>query len=162
TSNEAFHLKELPPRVLVTGGGYIAVEFAGIFAGLGARVTLAHRGELFLRGFDDDVRSHLAAEMKKRGIELRVGSRVAKLERSGASLTATFEDGKSLEVDQVLYAIGRDPNTAGLGLDSLGVKQNDDGAVAVDRFSQSSVPHVYAIGDVTNRLNLTPVAIHEA
>jgi glutathione reductase (NADPH) len=162
TSNEAFHLKELPGRVLVTGGGYIAVEFAGIFSGLGSRVTLAHRGDLFLRGFDDDIRRGLAAEMPKRGVTLRFGAKLAKIERAGASLRAAFEDGHSLEVDQVLYAIGRDPNVAGLGLEAIGVELGADGAVAVDDYSRSSLPHVYAIGDVTNRLNLTPVAIHEA
>ncbi len=162
TSNEAFHLKELPRRVLVTGGGYIAVEFAGIFAGLGARVTLGYRGEMFLRGFDDDVRGALAAEMKKRGIELRFNVKLEKLERRGADLRATLVDGSHIDVDQVLCAIGRDPNVAGLGLDALGVELDAAGAVKVDRFSRSSVPNVFAIGDVTNRVNLTPVAIHEA
>jgi glutathione reductase (NADPH) len=162
TSNEAFHLKELPGRALVAGGGYIAVEFAGIFSGLGARVTLAHRGELFLRGFDDDVRGALAEEMKKRGIQLHFGSKLARIERRGAALRGTFEDGSAVDVDQILFAIGRDPNVTGLGLEEIGVAKNADGAVAVDAYSRTSVPHVFAIGDVTNRLNLTPVAIHEA
>jgi len=162
SSNEAFHLKELPPRVLVVGGGYIAVEFAGIFAGLGARVTLAHRGELFLRGFDDDVRRALAVEMKKRGIELRFEVMIERIERRGAGLRAHLVDGTSVDADQMLCAIGRDPNVAGLGLESIGVALGPDGAVAVDAYSRTSVPNVFAIGDVTNRLNLTPVAIHEA
>jgi len=162
SSNEAFHLKELPARVLVVGGGYIAVEFAGIFSGLGARVVLAHRNELFLRGFDDDVRSALAVEMKKRGVDLRFNMKMARIERSGAGLRATFVDRSTVEVDQILFAIGRDPNVAGLGLDEIGVAVGSDGTIAVDAYSRTSVPNVFAIGDVTNRLNLTPVAIHEA
>jgi glutathione reductase (NADPH) len=162
SSNEAFHLKELPARVLVVGGGYIAVEFAGILAGLGARTALAHRGELFLRGFDDDIRAALAVEMKKRGIELRFDTKMASIERRGAGLRAHFVDGSTADADQVLIAIGRDPNTAGFGLEELGVALGHDGAVVVDAYSRSSLPNVFAIGDVTNRLNLTPVAIHEA
>jgi glutathione reductase (NADPH) len=162
SSNEAFHLKELPRRALVLGGGYIAVEFAGIFAGLGAETKLVHRGELFLRGFDDDLRRGLAVEMEKRGIGLAFGRKLAKIERHGAVLRSTLDDGTVLESEQVLSAIGRAPHTAGLGLDALGVELGPEGAVAVDRFSRSSVPNLYAIGDVTNRLNLTPVAIHEA
>ncbi len=148
--------------MLIAGGGYIAVEFAGIFAGLGARVVLAHRNELFLRGFDDDVRSALALEMTKRGIDLRFGTKLARIERSGAGLRASFVDGSAVEADQVLFAIGRDPNVAGLGLEEIGVALAHDGAVVVDSHSRSSVANVFAIGDVTNRLNLTPVAIHEA
>jgi len=162
SSNEAFHLKELPQRVLVVGGGYIAVEFAGIFSGLGARVTQVHRGELFLRGFDDDVRRALRTEMEKRGIELRFGTQLERIERAGAGLRTRLTDGSAVETDQVLVAIGRDPNVAGLGLENAGVSLTAGGAVAVDSFSRTSAPHVYAIGDVTDRLNLTPVAIHEA
>ena len=162
SSNEAFHLKELPRRVLVLGGGYIAVEFAGIFAGLGAETRLVHRGELFLRGFDDDLRRGLALEMEKRGIGLAFGRRLAKIERHGSVLLSTLDDGTEIESDQVLSAIGRAPNVAGLGLAELGVEIGPDGAVAVDEYSRASVPNVWAIGDVTNRLNLTPVAIHEA
>ena len=162
SSNEAFHLKELPRSVLVVGGGYIAVEFAGIFHGLGARVTQVHRGELFLRGFDDDVRHALRSEMEKRGIELRFGMKLGCIERAGAGLRTVFADGSALETDQVLVAIGRDPNVAGLGLEALGVALTPTGAVAVDDFSRTSAPSVCAIGDVTDRLNLTPVAIHEA
>jgi glutathione reductase (NADPH) len=162
SSNEAFHLKELPRRVLVVGGGYIAVEFAAIFHGLGARVTQVHRSELFLRGFDDDVRRALRAEMEKRGIELRFGMKMSRIERAGSGLRTVFTDGSAVETDQVLVAIGRDPNVAGLGLEALGVALTPTGAVAVDEFSRTSVPSVCAIGDVTDRLNLTPVAIHEA
>jgi glutathione reductase (NADPH) len=162
SSNEAFHLKELPRSVLVVGGGYIAVEFAGIFHGLGARVTQVHRGELFLRGFDDDVRRALRSEMEKRGIELRFGLRPARIERAGSGLRTLFDDGSALESDQVLVAIGRDPHVAGLGLENAGVSLTATGAVGVDEFSRTSIPNVYAIGDVTDRLNLTPVAIHEA
>ena len=162
TSNEAFHLKELPRRVLVAGGGYIAVEFAGIFHGLGAHVVQTHRGELFLRGFDDDVRSALAGEMTRRGIELRFGHVPKRIERAGAALRAVLDDGSAYEVDQVLYAIGRAPNTKGLGLAELGVRLGPLGEVVVDELSRSSLDNLYAIGDATNRLNLTPVAIHEA
>jgi glutathione reductase (NADPH) len=162
SSNEAFHLKELPRRVLVVGGGYIAVEFAGIFAGLGARVTQVHRGSLFLRGFDDDIRRALESEMQKRGIELRFEQRMARIERAGAGLRTVFADGSAIETDQVLVAIGREPNVDGLGLEAIGVRLTKGGAVAVDDYSRSSLPGVYAIGDVTDRLNLTPVAIHEA
>ena len=162
SSNEAFHLKELPRRVLVVGGGYIAVEFAGIFAGLGARVTQAHRGELFLRGFDDDIRRALCKEMEKRGIEVRFKKLMSRIERAGAALRTTFTDGSSIDSDQVLVAIGRAPNVTGLGLETIGVQVTPGGAIAVDDYSRSSRPCVYAIGDVTDRLNLTPVAIHEA
>jgi len=162
SSNEAFHLKELPRRVLVLGGGYIAVEFAGIFSGLGAETRLVHRGELFLRGFDDDVRRGLALEMEKRGVALGFGRKLVRIDRHGSVLRSTLDDGSSVESDGVLCAIGRDPHVAGIGLDALGVALRADGAVLVDEYSRSSLPNVYAIGDVTNRLNLTPVAIQEA
>jgi glutathione reductase (NADPH) len=162
SSNEAFHLKELPRRALVLGGGYIAVEFAGIFAGLGVETRLVHRGELFLRGFDDDLRRGLALEMEKRGIALAFGRRLVRIDRHGSVLRSTLDDGTALESELVLSAIGRDPHVAGLGLEALGVALGPDGAIAVDEFSRSSLPNLYAIGDVTNRLNLTPVAIHEA
>ena len=162
TSNEAFHLKELPRRVLVVGGGYIAVEFAGIFNGLGARTTELYRGELFLRGFDDDVRRTLADEMRKKGVDLRFGANVASIERHGGALRARLDDGSELEADQILFATGRAPNVAGLGLEQAGVALDRAGAVVVDAYLRTSVPSIWAIGDVTNRLNLTPVAIHEA
>ena len=161
SSNEAFHLKELPRRVVVVGGGYIAVEFAGIFNGLGSRTTELYRGELFLRGFDDDVRRTLAEEMRKKGIDLRFGANIARIEKHGGVLRARLDDGAELEADQILYATGRAPNIAGLGLEQAGVALDGAGAVVVDAYMRTTVPSIWAIGDVTNRLNLTPVAIHE-
>jgi glutathione reductase (NADPH) len=162
TSNEAFHLPEMPKRIVVLGGGYIAVEFAGIFNGLGAKVTQLYRGEQILRGFDDDVRSHLAAEIVKSGIDLRVNTDVVKLERApDGSLLLHLTDGSTLAADAVMAATGRKPNTKGMGLEEAGVELDADGAVKVDAWSQSSVKHIYAVGDVTNRINLTPVAIRE-
>ncbi len=162
TSNEAFHLPEMPKRIVVLGGGYIAVEFAGIFNGLGAKVTQLYRGEQILRGFDDDVRSHLAAEIVKSGIDLRLNTDVVKLERApDGSLLLHLTDGSTLAADAVMAATGRKPNTKGMGLEEAGVELDADGAVKVDAWSQSSVKHIYAVGDVTNRINLTPVAIRE-
>jgi glutathione reductase (NADPH) len=161
TSNEAFHLKQLPGRVLIVGGGYIAVEFAGIFHGLGARTVQLYRGPLFLRGFDDDVRTTLAEEMRKRGVDLRFERTVERIETRGAGLAATLNDGSSVEADQILYATGRRPLTAQLGLEAVGVDLDAVGAVVVDAYSRSSVPSIWAIGDATDRINLTPVAIHE-
>ncbi|MBM4268167.1 MAG: glutathione-disulfide reductase [Deltaproteobacteria bacterium] len=163
SSNEMFHLKRQPKRALVVGGGYIAVEFAGILHGMGSQVTLIYRGACFLRGFDDDVRSTLAAEMKKKGIDLRFERRLDEIERTGAdgSLRVKLDDGSVLDVDQVLCAIGRVPLTAGIGLEEAGVKLAPQGAIVVDEYSRSSVPSIHAIGDVTDRINLTPVAIHE-
>jgi glutathione reductase (NADPH) len=161
TSNEIFALPARPERALIVGGGYIAVEFAGILHGMGSHVTQIYRGDLFLRGFDDDVRKVLAEEMRKQGIDLRFGTTLASIERQGGALVATLGDGSRLEVDQVLSATGRLPNTQGLGLESAGVRLAADGAVVVDEYSRSSVENVFAVGDVTNRINLTPVAIHE-
>jgi glutathione reductase (NADPH) len=161
SSNEAFHLKSLPKRVLVVGGGYIAVEFAGIFKGLGSNTILAYRGEQILRGFDMDLRHFLAAELGKKGIELRLGANIKSLAREGPAIAAEFSDGKRDLVDQVLYATGRIPNTEGLGLETAGVTLDAQGAVVVDQDSRSSVAHIFAVGDVTNRINLTPVAIRE-
>ncbi len=162
SSNEMFFLGELPARVVIAGGGYIAVEFAGILHGLGARVTQVHRGELFLRGFDDDLRSTLAAEMRKRGIDLRLSATIAKLERASGALRVTLSTGDVLEADLVLAAMGRTPNTLKLGLEQTGVELDAVGAIPVDDFSRSSVPSIHAIGDCTNRMNLTPVALAEA
>src|SRR5262249_2292728 len=162
TSNEAFHLETLPRRVLIVGGGYIAVEFAGIFKGLGAEVIQAYRGPLFLRGFDDDLRTGLAAEMRKRGIDLRFDVSIAAIDRGNGSLRARLSDGRSVEVDQVMLATGRTPNTRGIGLEEAGVELDRLGAIRVDSLSRSSVQGIYAIGDCTNRMNLTPVAIAEA
>ena len=162
TSNEAFHLERLPRRVLIGGGGYIAVEFAGIFHGLGAEVIQVHRGPLFLRGFDEDLRVTLASEMGKHGVTLRFSTTIARIDRGGERLRAELSDGSAVEVDAVMCAIGRTPNTHGVGLEAAGVEIDSAGAIRVDPFSRSSVPWIYAIGDCTNRLNLTPVALAEA
>jgi len=162
SSNEMFHLPALPARAVVVGGGYIAVEFAGILHGLGVAVTQLYRGPLFLRGFDDDVRHTLAEEMRKRGVDLRFQARVARIERAGDERRVVLEDGSVVVADAVLYATGRRPLTAGLGLERVGVETGPDGAIVVDAWSRTSVPSVWAIGDVTDRIQLTPVAIHEA
>ena len=165
TSNEAFELRELPRRVLVIGGGYIAVEFAGILRGLGARVTLAYRGEQVLRGFDDDVRAHLSIELVKHGIELRLHAAPESVERlPDGTLRATLRTCAGIEtqdVDAVMLATGRAPATRGLGLEPLGVALDADGGVVVDAYGTTSVPSIHAVGDVTNRIALTPVAIRE-
>ncbi len=161
TSNEALHLPFLPRRILVQGGGYIAVEFACIFAGLGSEVTLVYRGDNILRGFDEDVRTHLRGEMEKRGITIITGRTVTEVAASGEAAPTQLSDGRWIDVDKVMFAIGRSPNTAGLGLEAAGVELAKTGAVAVDAYSRTSVPHIYAVGDVTNRINLTPVAIRE-
>ncbi len=160
SSNEAFHLKELPKRVLVQGGGYIAVEFATIFNGLGSEVTLVYRGEQILRGFDNDVREHLAAEMTKRGIKIVCRQTVDCIEKVDHGLDVMLPDHESFVVDCVMFATGRKPNVQGLGLEKAGVTLAK-GAIAVDEFSRTSVPNIYAVGDVTDRINLTPVAIRE-
>jgi glutathione reductase (NADPH) len=163
TSNEIFHLKERPGRILIVGGGYIAVEFAGIMNGLGSQVTQLYRGPLFLRGFDDDVRQVLAEEVRKKGVDLRFDTNVTALEKAAdGSLRATLTDGSVEVADQVLFATGRKPNSADLGLEEVGVELDVKGAVVVDQYSCSSVPSIYAVGDVTDRLALTPVALHEA
>ncbi|MEQ8660195.1 MAG: glutathione-disulfide reductase, partial [Gammaproteobacteria bacterium] len=161
SSNEVFFLERLPQRVLVVGGGYIAVEFAGIFNGLGCATTQIYRGPLFLRGFDDDARSFLAAEMRKKGVDLRFDTDVASIEKRGASYLVTFETGDTLEVDLVMYATGRKPLIDGLGLENVGVETNWAGAIAVDQNYRTNVASIYAIGDVTDRVNLTPVALAE-
>ncbi len=161
TSNEAFHLPELPHRVVVVGGGYIAVEFAGIFAGLGAEVTQLYRGTQILRGFDDDLRHFLAAEIGKKGIDLRLNSDVATIEKRADGLRVTLLDGSTITADCVLYATGRRPKTSGLGLEAVGVALDEQGAVKVDAYSKTSIDNIHAVGDCTNRVNLTPVAIKE-
>jgi glutathione reductase (NADPH) len=158
TSNEAFQLEALPRRALVVGGGYVAVEFASIFQGLGVETTLAYRGPRLLRGFDGELGERLAEEMKRKGVAIRLRSNLAQLERG---IKVAYEDGAVQEVDLVMFATGRKPNTAGLGLEGAGVKLAADGAVVVDAYSRSSVASIHAIGDVTNRLNLTPVATAE-
>jgi glutathione reductase (NADPH) len=161
TSNEAFHLAELPRRIIVVGGGYIAVEFAGIFAGLGSEVVQLYRGPLFLRGFDDDVRRHLAVEIRRRGIDLRFDLNVDAIEATEAGVRAVLTDGTQLTAEQILLATGRRPKTRELGLVDAGVELDASGAVVVDDFSRSSLPSIYAVGDATDRINLTPVALHE-
>jgi glutathione reductase (NADPH) len=162
SSNEAFHLAALPKRILIQGGGYIALEFAGIFAGLGSDVTVVYRGDNILRGFDEDVRSHLRAEMEKAGITNLTGCTVTKVDKHGREFTSHLSNGSSIASDQVMFAIGRHPNVAGLGLEKAGVAINpNNGGITVDGFSRTSVPNIFAIGDVTHRVNLTPVAIRE-
>jgi len=161
SSNEAFHLTELPKRILIQGGGYIAVEFACIFAGLGSEVTLVYRGENILRGFDDDVRQHLRSEMERRGVRVICKRIVEAVEKVDHGLCVELSDHDDIVVDKVMFATGRRPNVAGLGLEAAGVRLNDKGAIEVDQFSRTSVPHIYAVGDVTDRLALTPIAIRE-
>jgi len=158
TSNEAFHLEKLPARALVVGGGYIAVEFASIFNGLGMKTTLAYRGAQLLRGFDSELGARLGDEMGRKGVSVLLKKNPSKIEKG---LKVTFDDGSSGEFDLVMFATGRKPNTADLGLETAGVKLAADGAVVVDNYSKSSVDSIHAIGDVTNRLNLTPVATSE-
>jgi len=161
TSNEAFYLERFPERVVIVGGGYIAVEFAGIFAGLGARTTLLYRGPLFLRGFDDEVRAFVAGEMRKKHIDLRFSNDVTAIEARGDARRVMLQDGEWLDTDLVMYATGRLPNTAGLGLEKVGVELNARGGIVVDDYYQTTVPNIYAIGDVIDRHQLTPVAIAE-
>ena len=161
TSNEAFLLPKFPERVLVVGGGYVALEFANIFHGLGAKTRILHRGDKLLRGFDDDLRAHMHIEVERGGTQLTLKTTLTKLEKAGEAIRATLSTGETVETDVVLFAIGRDPHTGGLGLERAGVKRDDAGAVIVDEYSQSCVESIYAIGDVTNRFNLTPVAIRD-
>jgi glutathione reductase (NADPH) len=162
SSNEAFHLAELPRRIVIQGGGYIALEFAGIFAGFGSDVTVIYRGDNILRGFDEDVREHVRSEMEKRGITILTGCTVTKVDRHSKEFTTHLSNGSSLASEKVMFAIGRHPNVANLGLERAGVAINpNNGGIAVDAWSKSSVPNIYAIGDVTHRHNLTPVAIRE-
>lgn len=161
TSNEAFDLPELPRRIVIVGGGYVACEFAGIFNGLGTETVLLYRGEKILRGFDDDLRTLLMEEMQAKGVDLRVEDNVEKIERKGRRLRAHTTRGEALEADRVMFATGRVPNTHGIGLVEAGIELARNGAVVVDAWSRSTVSNIYAIGDCTDRLNLTPVAIHE-
>jgi glutathione reductase (NADPH) len=162
SSNEVFHLPTLPKRIVIQGGGYIALEFACIFAGLGSDVTVVYRGDNVLRGFDEDVRSHVRDEMEKDGITILTGCTVSRVDRHGKEFTSHLSNGSSIASDQVMFAIGRHPNVRELGLEKAGVAINPhNGGIAVDGFCRTSVPHIYAIGDVTHRINLTPVAIRE-
>jgi glutathione reductase (NADPH) len=161
TSNEMFHLERLPPRIVIVGGGYIAVEFAGIMNGLGVETVLIYRGEQILRGFDDDVRQHLAAEMKKKGIEIRTHADVQEIARSGDGVRVTLTDGSAFGAGQIMFATGRVPNTDNIGLEAVGIHRTAHHAIPVDAWSKTSVDSIHAVGDVTNRVNLTPVAIRE-
>jgi glutathione reductase (NADPH) len=162
SSNEAFHLPSLPRRIVIQGGGYIALEFACIFAGFGSDVTVVYRGENVLRGFDEDVRSHVRSEMEKAGITILTGCTVTRVDKHAHDFTSHLSNGSSIASDKVMFAIGRHPNIRGLGLERAGVALNsENGGIAVDGFSKTSVENIYAIGDVTHRMNLTPVAIRE-
>jgi glutathione reductase (NADPH) len=162
SSNEAFHLTELPKRIVIQGGGYIALEFAGIFAGFGSDVTVIYRGDNILRGFDEDVRTHLRSEMEKQGITILTGCTVGKIDKHRHEFTSHLSNGSSIASEKVMFAIGRHPNVADLGLERAGVAINpSNGGIAVDHSSKTSVSNIYAIGDVTHRHNLTPVAIRE-
>jgi len=162
SSEEAFHLPELPKRILIAGGGYIAVEFAGIFAGLGVETTLIYRGPNILRGFDDDVRAHLAGEIEKRGIKVILGCQHKEIRKREGGLLNVLENGMELETDVVMFATGRVPHVKSLGLEAAGVELTEEGAIKVDDLSRTTAENIWAIGDVTDRMNLTPVAIREA
>jgi glutathione reductase (NADPH) len=162
SSNEAFHLERLPKRALVVGGGYIALEFASIFRGLGVQTTLSYRGKRLLRGFDAEIGERIADEMRHKGMTIHFGGEPASIIKHPDCLEVCYTDGPHQKTDLVLFATGRKPNSANLGLEALGVKLAADGAVVVDRYSKSSVDSIHAIGDVTNRINLTPVATAEA
>jgi len=161
TSDEMFHLPSLPSRALVVGGGYIASEFACILHGLGVKVAQYYRGAQILRGFDDEARGHVANAMMARGIAIHCGTDVQRLEKTASGICAIATDGSSAEFDLVLYATGRVPNSGGMGLDALGVGMGRKGQIIVDDFSQTAVPSIFAVGDVTDRINLTPMAIRE-
>jgi glutathione reductase (NADPH) len=161
SSNEALDLPQLPRHIVIVGGGYIALEFANIFSGLKAEVTLIIRGEEVLNGFDDDVRVDIAKEMRQRGVTIRSRTELARIDKIQGGFTAHTKAGEEISADLVMYATGRKPNIKNMGLEEVGVKLHADGRVLVDEWSKTSVPHIYAIGDVTDRLNLTPVAIAE-
>lgn len=162
SSNEVFFLPELPKRFIVVGGGYIAVEFAGIMNGLGSQVTQIYRGEKILRGFDEDVRDVLSKEIVRKGVDLRTGTNITAIEKQGEILVATLTDGTTLEADCIMFATGRHPRTQGIGLEEIGVEMDAKGAIKVDDYSRTNLDNVWAIGDVTDRIALTPVAIQEA
>ena len=161
TSNEAFHLQRLPERIVIAGGGYIAVEFAGIFAGLGAETTLLYRRDKILRGFDEDLRDGLTQDYTRRGIRIVTGAVFTKIEKAGRGLVGHLSNGQTVPADQIMFAIGRSPNTAGIGLEQAGVGLGPKGEIKVDAASRTRVANIYAVGDVTDRVNLTPVAIRE-
>jgi glutathione reductase (NADPH) len=162
TSNDCFQLETLPERIVIIGAGYIGMEFASIFNGLGVHVTVLYRGEQILRDFDDDLRNGLAAAMMRHGIDLRMNADVQSVTKEGAGYRVRLKDGDTLSAGVVMAATGRAPNTNGLGLEALGVERGWNGNIIVDEYSKSSVDNIYAVGDVTDRMQLTPVAIHEA
>jgi len=161
SSNEIFDLPALPKRLAIIGSGYIAVEFASLFARLGVQTTLIYRADLPLRGFDDDLRKHLAGALEQAGVNLRAHVSPTRIDKSATGFQLSLDDGSSLDADVVLAATGRRPATQGMGLDKIGVAMRDNGAIIVDAQSRSSVASIYAVGDVTDRINLTPVAIRE-
>ena len=161
TSNEALDLENLPNRIAIVGGGYIAVEFAGIFNALGSQVIEIIRAPQILRGFDDDIRNALAQEMENKGITILKNCQVASIEKTSNGLLISPSQGDPVEVDQILYATGRKPKTEQIGLEDVGIETNNKGAIVVDKFSRTSINNIYAIGDVTDRMNLTPVALAE-
>ena len=161
TSEEAFQLKELPKKIVVVGGGYIAVEFAGIYAGLGVDTTLVYRGSNILRGFDDDVRAHLTREIEKHGIKVMLGCEHTEIVKTENGLLSRFGNGVEIDSDQVMFATGRQPYVQGLGLENAGVELTESGAIKVDDYSKTTADNIWAVGDVTDRMNLTPVAIRE-
>jgi glutathione reductase (NADPH) len=161
TSNEIFDLPQFPRRLVIVGGGYIAVEFDGIFNGLGAHTTQLYRGPLFLRGFDDDIRTHAASEIAASGVDLRFEVNVRSITRDGSGLQVALTDGSVLEADAVLYATGRKPHLEGLGLENVNVEQDEDGAIVVDAHYRTTEPSIFALGDVTGGIELTPVALAE-
>jgi glutathione reductase (NADPH) len=162
TSNEMFFLEQLPKRIIIVGGGYIAVEFASILHGLGVNTTICHRGHKLLRGFDEDIRDFLADQMTRKGIHILFNTDIEAIESTGDSFTVRLIDDKKISTDLVLYATGRTPNSTGFGLEKLGVELDSERAIKVNSDYQTNVPSIYALGDVTNRVNLTPVAIAES
>ncbi|MCS0493918.1 glutathione-disulfide reductase [Ancylobacter sp. MQZ15Z-1] len=161
TSNEIFNLARLPEAIVIQGAGYIALEFASLLAGLGAKVTVVHRGDKLLRGFDEEIRTRLAEELAQRGIDFAFGASIDGIYAEGGRKRVRLNDGSDLFADEVMLAIGRTPNTTGLGLDKVGVHLTENGAITVDDTGRTNVPSIYAVGDVTDRVNLTPVAIRE-
>lgn len=161
TSNDMFYLDRLPERLTVVGGGYIAVEFAGIMNGLGVQTTLVYRGSTFLRGFDQDIRHIIARELKEKGIRLQFNTTITKIEKCRTGLALLSETGATIETDLVLYATGRKPHVQNLGLENTEIQMSAIGAVEVDDSYQTTVPNVFALGDVIDRAQLTPVAIAE-
>ncbi|MDI1230657.1 MAG: glutathione-disulfide reductase [Methylobacter sp.] len=162
TSNEMFFLDQLPKRIIIVGAGYIAVEFASILHGLGVKTTICYRGHKLLRGFDEDIRDFLADEMTRKGIDILFNTDIEAIESAGDGFAARLIDGSQVSTDLVMYATGRTPNSTGFGLEKLGVELDDEGAIKVNSDYQTNVPSIYALGDVTNRVNLTPVAIAES